>query len=307
MAKKLDKEPLFQKKIDKDALFQNYFETANEILYLFELIFNINGVWRQFFGVEPSEHYAFISTKDEKKAKKNVQESSAWKQLSELYDYAIDGIVNDNDPTDIVIDGAEILSFLKTENKSHADEWEAVVAQGDGRYALDMGEDILIEKLALLANVDIRTVRNAISAGEMAAFKVTGFHPSGLGPGQYIENVSARNWLHGRRGFKPTILSAESIGKLEEVSTPAEFAAYLLSQRKRLGLDTEENKLVVFHPSVDVNAISAIETGVFKLPLDAVFPIADFYQLDRKVFLSCVMRVFFSEQLSSIREIIIAE
>ena len=33
------------------------------------------------------------------------------------------------------------------------------------------------------------------------------------------------------------------------------------------------------------------------MPLDAVIPVADFYQLDRKAFLNCVMRVFFYEEL----------
>jgi hypothetical protein len=40
-----------------------------------------------------------------------------------------------------------------------------------------------------------------------------------------------------------------------------------------------------------------LEAGVFALPLDAVFPVADFYQVDRKAFLECVMRVFFYEEL----------
>ncbi len=295
------------KKTDKETLFQNYFDTANEVLTNFELTFDITGVWQQFFGVEPSEYNTFRSLEDEQLAQKNIKKSYAWNQLSKLYDYAIDGIIGDNDPTDVVIDGAEILSFLKTENKSHAVEWEFVIAQGDGRFSLDTGEDVLIEKLALLANVDIRTIRNAISAGEMTTFKITGLHPSGLVQGQYIENASALRWLQGRRGFKPTISGTESIDSLDEISTPSEFGAFLSSQRNKLKLGAGENKLVVLYPSVDVNAITDIEGGLFKLPLDAVFPIADFYQLPRKPFLSCVMRVFFAEQLSSIRELITAE
>jgi hypothetical protein len=72
-------------------------------------------------------------------------------------------------------------------------------------------------------------------------------------------------------------------------------------------LDGDEKKLVAFHSAVDTHAISEIETGVFKLPIDTAFPIADFYQLDRKEFLSCVMRVFFSEQLSTIRETLLVQ
>lgn len=92
------------------------------------------------------------------------------------------------------------------------------------------------------------------------------------------------------------------IEELNSISTPAEFGVFLTTLRKKLGLDSNESKLLVFHPNVDARAIMEIEQGVFKLPIDTVFPIADFYQLDRKELLSCVMRVFFSEQLSALRE-----
>jgi hypothetical protein len=93
---------------------------------------------------------------------------------------------------------------------------------------------------------------------------------------------------------------------LEEITGPAEFGAFLSAQRTKIGLVGDENKLAVFHPSVDARAILEIESGVFKLPIDTVFPIADFYQIDRKRFLACVMRVFFGEQLSALRETLTA-
>jgi hypothetical protein len=156
----------------------------------------------------------------------------------------------------------------------------------------------MLEKLAFLAGVDVRTVRNAISAGELIG------HKTDLGLS--IDNASARSWLNGRRGFKPTVIVGEAINGLQAVSTPADFGAYLVARRNKLGLDGKDKKIVVFHPGIDARAISEIEAGVFKLPINTAFPLADFYQLDRKEFLACVMRVFFGEQLSTLRETLLA-
>jgi hypothetical protein len=57
---------------------------------------------------------------------------------------------------------------------------------------------------------------------------------------------------------------------------------------------------VVLHPAADGRALAELESGVFGLPLDAVFPVADFYRLPRREFLACVMRVFFREELDAI-------
>lgn len=287
------------KRIDKEVLFENYFHTAVEVFATFEDVFDVEGVWSKIIGADDSEKNGFSTSQAEQAAKDHVRASGAWQTLSYLYDYAVDGIDGNQHPIDIVIGGAEVLSFIKTENRAPAIAWDQITAQGDGRHALDYGQSVVLEKVALLAGVDVRTVRNAVSGGELIAFKTD--------DGLAIDNASARSWLNGRRGFKPTVIVGEAINGLNEVTGPAEFGAFLVAQRKRIGLDGGEKKLVAFHPAVDAHAISEIETGVFKLPIDTAFPIADFYQLDRKEFLSCVMRVFFSEQLSTLRETLLVQ
>lgn len=284
------------KKFDKEALFTDYFQTASNVIVAFESVFEVDDVWSKVFGVDKSNQLMFSTPDAEKLAKDHIRKSVAWHRLSLLYDYAVDGVIEHvADASGVVINGAEVISFIRTEEYCPAKEWEQIIWQGDGRYALDSGDDVLLEKLAFLAGVDVRTVRNAISAGELPSYKKEDL--------TYVENSAARNWLSGRRGFKPTRMLDDKLSGLDEVSRPAEFGAFLSAQRKRIGLDSNEKKLTVFHPSVDANALAKIETGVFTLPLDAVFPIADFYQLDRKKFLSCVMRVFYGEQLSALYEV----
>lgn len=292
MAKKTENRAL-----DKEALFENYFQTCSEVFEVFERAFGIDGVRSKILGIEDSVTLGLSSTSVEQAAKDHVRASVSWYSLSNLYDYAVDGIIaGHNDPSGIVIDGAEVIYFITSENYRPSIEWELIILQGDGRVGLDEGTSVLIDKLALLANVDIRTVRNAISAGELIAEKKDGFI--------FIANASSRNWLAGRRGFKPTKNINQKFDDLSKISSPAEFSAFLVAQREAIGLEGDEKKLVVFHPSVDSKAILELERGAFKLSIDTAFPIADYYQLDRKEFLSCVMRVFFSEQLLALSDVL---
>ncbi len=289
MAKKTEK-----KVFDKEALFENYFQTCDQVFEQFDQVFGVDGIRARILGIDESEAHGFSSPAVEQAAKAHLRASMSWWHLSNLYDYAVDGIDAGEGPESIVIDGGEVISFITTNEYYPSIEWERLVRMGDGRVALDTYSSIEMDKLALLANVDIRTVRNAISAGELVADKIDGYI--------FITNDSARNWLTARRGFKPSKNITQNFGILKEITSPAEFGAFLLAQRDKIGMGGDDKKLVVFHPSVDYKAILEIERGAFKLPIDTAFPIADFYQLDRKEFLACVMRVFFNEQLLALSD-----
>lgn len=281
------------KKIDKETLLDDYFRTATDVFDAFESIFQVEGVCSQIFGTSVEVGCNFHDSDIEDIAKRNIRSSDAWQSLSRLYDYAVDGILPDSvEPEEVVTGGAEVLSYIRTENRTPSDSWERIAEQGDGRFALDSGEDPSLDKLALLAAVEIRTVRNAVSAGEL--IKDSG--------SSFVNNLSARNWLCGRRGFKPTRVFTERHAEISGIATPVEFGSFLKEQRKRLGPDSNSDELATLHPSIDNKAIAEVESGVFKLPLDTVFPLADFYRLDRNELLETVMRIFFKDQLVSLTD-----
>lgn len=288
MATKTHKDDL--KNDHKEILFNDFFRSAFGTMQALEVHYGVQNVVEHIFGKDAFKH------ENEEKAKSSLRRSCAWAELSALYDYALHGIVSDLDgPSSVVINGSDVLKLASSEEWLPSQDWDDIIAMGDGRFALDDGEEITIYKLALLAKVDQRTVRNAISAGHIVANKRnTMFEGEQL----YVENASARRWLYGRKGFKPTVIPGDDQHlSLENVSGPAEFGSFLISQRKRIGLDAEEGKLVVLHVSVDLKAITQLESGIFALPLDAVFPLADFYQVSRKDLLNTVMRVFFADEL----------
>lgn len=275
MAKTIKQET---KKLSKENLFNLYFQAAQEALQTFEQVFELRQVMDQVFGNgSPEEIQA------------RVRKSHAWYRLSVLYDYSMYGIASDH-PVDIVIGGAEVIRLLDTEMGPSLHDFEEICAMGDGRSALDDGSDIPLNKLALLADVDPRTVRNAISSGELKAEKTEN--------GLVIDNASARRWLQGRRGFKPTVSVTGSDLSLDQITTPGAFSAFLKTRREQIGMD---DKLLALHP-VEAASLEQVEQGIFALPIDAAFPLADFYQLDRPSFLACVMRVFFNEQLAVLRD-----
>jgi len=145
-------------KISKDELFNDFYSTTVEVVALIESTFGL-----------PDRHISgliFENPTDDKKqsnAKEVLETSDAWKTLSHLYDYAVDGVLHGNGysdiedaATDLVIGGAEIISLITTENMEPDQQWDTIISMGDGRFALDTGSDIEIVKLALLADVDIR-------------------------------------------------------------------------------------------------------------------------------------------------------
>ena len=264
------------KKLTKENLFGLYFSAAQDALHTFETVFDLNGVVTQVFGEGSQEDM-----------RSRVRASNAWGRISALYDYAIDGIESEH-PIDIVLGGAEVIRLLDTEMGPLLSEFEEVCAMGDARSGLDEGDDIPLHKLSLLADVDPRTVRNAISAGELKAEKTE--------DGLIIDNASARKWLQGRRGFKATFSVTGTRITLEQIKNPGEFTSFLKARRSEIQVD---EKFYELHP-IEAANIDKIEQGIFALPINAVFPLADFYQLNRQYFLDCVMRVFFDEQLSVI-------
>lgn len=268
-----------------DRLFDDFYYAAKGTLDALEDRYAINGVCAQIFGDDA----------DDSTAKEHLRKSYAWATLQAIYDYAVHGIrpsAEHDGESSLVINASNVLKLASSEDYWPSKEWDNIIWMGDGRFGLDEGSPILLEKLALLANVDVRTVRNAISSVELVSFK------KDSDGGIYIENASARRWLLGKKGFKPTVLQNDiAHNKLANVQTPADFGLFIAAQKKRIGIDQVDKKLVPRYPCARPDTLAELESGVFNLPLDAVFPVADFYQLHRKEFLACVMRVFFPDEL----------
>ncbi len=279
------------KKLSKEELFEDFVRRSILGFQNIEMVFGIAELCAEATGVNWTADESDPETIEA--AKHYMRNEEGWRWLDEAYDYAFDGIIGAERPEDLVTSAAEIISHLDTYNTKPSPEWANFLARVDGRFSLDNFKTVSIETLALLASVDIRTVRNAISAGELTSQK--------MGSNVYIDNASARNWLSGRRSFRPTQMKFVGID-VTSISSPAEFGSFLSVQRKKLGTEIDDKKLMLFHPLIDSKAIKEIEMGMFKLPLDTVTPLSDFYQIDRDDFLVTIMKVFYRDQYRALAE-----
>jgi hypothetical protein len=284
------------KRYDKQTLFNDYLLALWQAMDHIESTFEVKGLCEQVFGEKlPHQNHwhSYELDRISANARAHVEASDAWKTLSGLYDYAVDGLLHGGDyAEDLVLFGQEILAALTMEESAPCREWFEIVAMGDARFGLQDGTSDTPERLALLANVDVRTVRNAISAGDLTTKKVMGT--------LMIEHESAVKWLHGRRGFKPTrIINMQGVN-LHEVSSPLVLSTLLKERRAALKLDDHRDILPPAHPAANDQVLNDLEDGNFTLTLDAAFPLADFYQLERTEFLKALMRCFYPEQYKAL-------
>ena len=199
---------------------------------------------------------------------------------------------------DIVIAAQVVTSLVTHENSSgYAAAWDPIIARGDARFALDDGSDIEIPRLALLAEVSERTVRNAVSAGELSATKYEST--------TFVRNASARKWLIGRRGWVPTRVGDDHFADsaLEDMSSATALASFLRNKRVRLGKELHEAGDRSLYSVIDADALRALEQGSFLLPLSAIGELASFYEVPDESLLPACMRAFFPKELSALQSI----
>ncbi len=272
--------------LSKKSLYDEYISLISETLAQLESQFRLPKLHEALFGHPRKGLYDDTEWTE---ITERFSATRAWTRVSDLYDFAIDGILkNRSDPRWMIEEVDKLLPYLQATNPFVVCVKDTLLVLAQGRAALEAGFDLRFEALVKLADVDERTVRNAISAGELTFFKNDA---KGL-----VNAVSARKWLEGRRGFVPTkFISTIGGAQLGDVKSPAQFGAFLNQHR------TQRN---TFPPPRGVpmakQSIEELERGVFNLPLSTTFELADFYCLDRGEFTDCVMRVFFRDQYDAV-------
>jgi len=281
----------------KSELLDSIFEVTAENIHILELYFSLG-------RSKLTAHLDIFTDDSEKEALKvaameHFKTTEAYLRLNQIYDYAIDGVIDDTENYDlenaaihVVLASKEVITLISAEDREPDGVWDMIIAMGDGRFSLDTGHNIDIYKVALLAGVDVRTVRNAISSGELTAEKVESM--------VFVDNRSAQVWLSKRRAFKPTRFISTAKKQLDEINTAIELGAFLKEKRESLGLVIPDEGLASDGSKITFSEMAQLETGVFNLPLNTVELMAEFYQLHAKELVQVIMRVFFPKQLEQL-------
>lgn len=188
-----------------------------------------------------------------------VRESALWRAVSEMYDYGISGIQIEGFGKDLTIDAghadAELFFqglnawelYLYEDNVELPSRSQRAVRTAVARHVLEGGERysyfdleeadyLTLAEIALLADMDERSVRNAANPKIPGALKT-----ETIGKRSLVSITEARRWLAGRKGFIPTVkqIDREPINEVA-ITLPSETAALLKAKAKEVGMSLAE-------------------------------------------------------------------
>lgn len=230
--------------------------------------------------------------------------------LNFLYDYAEEGILpknywGDEDVSVPIEDANEFIHLLRGSDPSYINQNFInsalnMVQIADKRYGIDFlfneDERFDIGELVHLAKVNVRTVKNAISANELKTFKE--FNKTLNQEVTYITAKSAVRWLANRRGFKPTVVPKGNDIKLMDVKNPVELKMYFQNQAVRMieshFYDGEKKEEIEKYVE-ELSAKTIIE-------MSDVQEIAEKLRINHDALLRKVFEIFFQEELGILRK-----
>lgn len=160
------------------------------------------------------------------------------------------------------------------------------------RWAIDepwLEMNLDFGQIALLAEVDERTVRNAASGkgpNQLATIKV--------GSKTLVRPEDALNWLKTRPSFRPTVFYTTKGD--QSFSNATEFGQFLVTAREELGMDRAQLLHRLGWPEEKGGYLANLEHGLMPCRLGEVIPLARALNKSEEGFLRRFMEVFYSTE-----------
>ncbi|RZJ22859.1 MULTISPECIES: hypothetical protein [unclassified Acinetobacter] len=296
---------------NKIISLESYLSNIFEASYLHQIITEnysddyLKGSTDKLFGLPPESseiiHQPSLYSLDEelqKVAKQTFMNTFICNACLTLYEYAVNGIPTSEHWSDIVEDVNIYLQHIHSDFSPISPNTRVIVDLALLRFGIDGEQDSnhficdldKFKVIALMADLDERTVKNAHSQG---------FFNGDSGD---FDFNAIKLWLSTKRGFIPTKgLIKKNSQSLNEVKTAPEFGYFLKEKRESLGALFDLKVFQTKHYLFDKKTVVELENGFFDLPLNTVSILANAYYIDENEFLNCVMRVFFSSELEKIR------
>lgn len=222
--------------------------------------------------------------------------------VKQLYEYAAEArwYADWLKPTDVLCDLEEFADLFRF-------EWNNPENNGVGKLRLlhDVAEarcfleddpyPLTFRQIALLANLDERTVRNAASLKHGDRLKTVK-----SGGRTYVEPEDALEWLSKRPDFKRVQIIASPLANNPRYFEDAKgFGRFISHRRKELGLSSQELAARLGWTKERADAIQALEEGEAVLRLEEVEPLAlALEETDVPWLIRNFMRVFYLKQLA---------
>jgi hypothetical protein len=285
--------------ISKEDFFQNIYECALGNFSTMEAYMHIHGIMGQIFGVNTYEDLGtayelptFSIKLEAQLARNNFMNGPIWYPFECVYEYAINGngykCCNDE-----ITDCVDFIHILHSDHFQIAPQSHEIVTMALVRHAIEHDPTVnysdadncnFPKAIAQLAGIDLRTLKNAISAGEI---EIISKH--------VICATSLKQWLLKRKGFKPTFYKKEE--QQFVFNSPVSFAETLKEAKKNLSNSFDPTDLVAKYPEVP-NLIEQLELGIFNLPLDSISLISKTYGIPYPVLLREILKTFYPNELA---------
>lgn len=233
----------------------------------------------------------------------SIGETLGW-----LYDYAIDAMLKEGDDPYLWLHSASLFVDEIVAPKSAF--WGGgtrrplcarVVETAMARWELDMAPPaalaipneipgtpsgyLTIRQVALLANMDEKSVRNATYEKSDDRLRT-----SIRGGRAYVEVIEARRWLARRRGYRATQLVPRRAAPGTEIPaagfrTPEEVGAFVEKRREALGIDRAEVARRIGQTGVTAQTVELVEAGgVCDFQLSTLMALGRALEVDPKRF-----------------------
>lgn len=253
-------------------------------------------------------HYSFtlndLELKDIDPSKFTVTEV-----LLEMYDYGVDGLrrtithnwIDFATDTEAFIIGLMNFPLLYESGIEYRlDLTSHVLRLATARWKLDDEEGmstcdnssepwycgiLTLGEVALLAGMDEKSVRNATNP------KVKNYlRTFNSGSRTYVNAQDAREWLSGRRGFKPTV-NIESERDLTKVGffSAMDFGSFIRTKREKKNLDITEVSRKLSLEKWPPEKLAELENGHFFMDRAMLEILADILTLQKKPFLTACL------------------
>lgn len=286
-----------EKVISKDEFFQNIFECALGNFSTMETYMGIHGLMGQIFGVNNYEELGsaydlptFCLTQDENIAKHHFMNGAIWYPFECVYEYALNGN-GQKCCIDELTDCVDFMHILHSDHFQISSGSHEIITMALVRHALefdptvnyiDIKDSNYPQAIAHLADIDLRTLKNAVSAGEIEAISKNVLCASSL-----------KKWLLSRKGFKPTFYSDQT--QTYFFNSPTSFANILKISKKTLADKFDPSELINTFPN-QTNIIEQLELGIFVLPIDALPLIAKTYEIPYPLLFKQVMQTYYPKE-----------
>ena len=166
------------------------------------------------------ERYAYEGVVSAGYSLRDLDESDSGSALELLRDM-LNLLGNDDPYFDLCLDAAEMFLPYRIQRG----KLKEMANRVDARNSLDTESSLTVSDLALLANMNERSVRNAIAAGELS-----------VGEQGYVSHEVAVRWLQGRRGFKATefLIFPQDLGELPDSLNAVEIPKFVKTRLREL-------------------------------------------------------------------------